>query len=79
VDGLVPVRSNSLVRNQLDRAHRSHRRGAPDRRANRGTGGAGQPRRRRAVAIGDVLVELEADAERLALEQSRARVAALDP
>ena len=31
------------------------------------------------VAIGDVLVELEADAERLALEQSRARVAALDP
>ena len=31
------------------------------------------------VRAGDVLVELEADAERLALEQSRARVAALAP
>jgi membrane fusion protein (multidrug efflux system) len=31
------------------------------------------------VAAGEVLVELEADAERLALEQSRARVAALGP
>jgi multidrug resistance efflux pump len=31
------------------------------------------------VGAGDVLVELEADAERLALEQSRARLAALDP
>src|SRR5687768_16207848 len=31
------------------------------------------------VRAGDVLVELEADAERLALEQARARVAALDP
>src|SRR5918995_1310404 len=32
-----------------------------------------------AVKEGDVLVELEADAERLALEQSRARLDALDP
>lgn len=31
------------------------------------------------VRAGDVLVELEADAERLALEQSRARLAALEP
>src|SRR5688572_1857296 len=31
------------------------------------------------VRVGDVLVELEADAERLALEQSRARVDALAP
>jgi multidrug resistance efflux pump len=31
------------------------------------------------VRAGDVLVELEADAERLALEQARARLASLDP
>src|SRR5437870_814959 len=32
-----------------------------------------------AVAAGDVLVELEADAERLALDESRARLEALKP
>jgi multidrug resistance efflux pump len=32
-----------------------------------------------AVRAGDVLLELEADAERLALDEARARLAALDP